>query len=192
MLLNLLGRKKGPPDITKRPRVMLPPVTGEDATQVEGARLQDMLRELGKTLDNARSTPLPPPARRPPEAKRQPPTKRQLPTKPPRPVQDSDEGRSLETEIEVQSLEGDIRRPQRAEVDSDDEAEAIIAKRLAVAEANARPLGARDHIAFDSRIRQEPADATATPAASMKRLREAVVWREILGPPAAFRDSDLQ
>jgi hypothetical protein len=73
-------------------------------------------------------------------------------------------------------------------VDADDEAEAIAAKRIAAAEANARPLGAADHLAFDARIRQEPADATGTQGYSMRRMREAIVWREILGPPVSLRD----
>lgn len=180
VLLNLLGRKKGPPDISKRPPVTLPPVTGTDATQQEGVRLQDVLRELGRTIENAANT------QRQPQVKRPPSTKRL------QPVRHSDEGRSLETESEVRSLETDIRRSQRAVVDSDDEAEAIIARRIAAAEANARPLGAASHKSFDARIRQEPADATATQAPSMQRLRQAVIWREIIGPPAAFRDTDLQ
>ena len=81
-----------------------------------------------------------------------------------------------------------MRRPGRAEVDSDDEAEAIVARRIAAAEANARPLGAADHLAFDARIRQEPADATATKGYTMRQMRDAVVWREILGPPVSLRD----
>ena len=89
---------------------------------------------------------------------------------------------------EARSLEEDVQRPERAVVDADDEAEAIAARRIAAAEANARPLGAADHLAFDARIREEPADATATKGYSMRRLREAVVWREILGPPVSLRD----
>ena len=149
VLLNLFGRKKGPPDISKRPPVTLPPVTGKDATQLEGMRLQDVLRELGRTIENAANP------QRQPQVRRQPPTKR-LP-----PVQTSDEGRSLDG-IRGAEPRDRLRRPQRAEVDSDDEAEAIIARRIAAAEANARPLGKADHKSFDARIRQEPADATAT------------------------------
>ena len=83
-----------------------------------------------------------------------------------------------------------FRRPQRVEVDKDDEAEAVIARRRAAAEANARPLGRAEHTAFDARIRQEPADATATRATSIRRLRQAIVWREILGPPVSLRHPD--
>ncbi len=169
VVLNLLGRKKRPPDVRSRPRGSLPPSgpatsRGSDATQVEGMRLQDLLRELGKTLDTAAGA-------------------QHSPRKTPG---------SLETTPQVRSLEEDVRRPQRAPVDSDDEAEAIVAKRIAAAESNLRPLGAADHLAFEARIHQQPADATATASRlpSMRRLREAVVWREILGPPVSLRDSD--
>ena len=91
---------------------------------------------------------------------------------------------------EARSLEEDVSRPQRVEVDKDDEAEAVIARRRAAAEANARPLGRAEHTAFDARIRQEPADATATRATSIRRLRQAIVWREILGPPVSLRHPD--
>lgn len=192
VVLNLLGRKKRLPDMQQRPRSTqppstLPPSTGRDATQLEGMRLQDLMRELGKTLQDAAGSPPPPSLpRKLPTAKRPP-----IPTRRPSPLVVSGEGGSLETDSEVQSLEGDVRRPQRAEVDSDDEAEAIAARRIAAAEANRRPLGAADHKAFDARIRKEPADATATRVSSMRRLREAVIWREILGPPVSLRDSDL-
>jgi hypothetical protein len=191
VILNLLGRKKRLPDMKQRPSPTqpsstLPPSTGQDATQVEGMRLQDLLRELGKTLEDAAGSQRPPsPSRKPATATRPP-----ISAKRPAPIAASEEARSLESTSEVRSLEEDVRRPQRAEVDSDDEAEAIVAKRIAAAEANLRPLSASDHKAFDARIRKEPADATATQLSSMRRLRDAVVWREILGPPVSLRDSD--
>jgi hypothetical protein len=154
-LLNVLGKKRKPiergprqPPPNQRsksavqpPRLSRPPRL--DPTQREGARLQDLLRDLGKTLESAT------------------------------------EGRSLEEEV---------RRPERVEVDTDDEAEAVVARRRAAAEANARPLEEADHQTFDARIRQEPADATSTKGYSVQRLRDAVVWREILGPPVSLRD----
>ena len=135
-------------------------------------RLQDLLRELGRTMDQAAG-------QRTGQAK----AEKRLPPK-------SMEVRKTSREVpEARSLEEDVQRPERAVVDADDEAEAIAARRIAAAEANARPLGAADHLAFDARIREEPADATATKGYSMRRLREAVVWREILGPPVSLRDS---
>lgn len=181
VVLNLLGRKKKSSDPRARPQtsrpqarppVTLPPSTGADPTQREGARLQDLLRQLGKTLDEAAG-----PRGRPASVR--------LP-----PAEEVEERGSLETMPERGSLEGDVRRPERRVVDSDDEAEAIAARRIAAAEANTRPLAAADHLAFDARIREEPADATATRANSIRRLRNAVVWREILGPPLALREGD--
>lgn len=150
-LFNVFGKKKpgntGPRPPAPGPIRVPPPARLElDPTQREGARLQDVLRQLGGVLEA--STP------------------------------------------EARSLEEDVSRPQRVEVDKDDEAEAVIARRRAAAEANARPLGRAEHTAFDARIRQEPADATATRATSIRRLRQAIVWREILGPPVSLRHPD--
>ena len=182
VVFNLLGRKKKssdprarPPASRPQPRppVSLPRSTGADPTQREGVRLQDLLRDLGKTLDEAAG-----PRGRPASAR--------LP-----PAEEVEERGSLETTgSESRSLEEDVRRPERKVVDADDEAEAIAARRIAAAEANARPLAAADHLAFDARIRQEPADATATRANSIRRLRDVVVWREILGPPISLREGD--
>ena len=75
-------------------------------------------------------------------------------------------------------------------VDQDEEAEGIEAARVAAAEARSGALTRKDHTAFDSRIRQEPADATAVRPLSAERLREAMVWREILGPPVSLREEE--
>jgi hypothetical protein len=58
---------------------------------------------------------------------------------------------------------------------------------MAAAEENTAPRTRAERTAFDARIRQEPADKTATRAYTTKQLREAVVWREILGPPVSLR-----
>ncbi len=58
---------------------------------------------------------------------------------------------------------------------------------MAAAEAQGKPLTKADHRAFDERIRQEPADKTATKGYTARQLRDAVVWREILGPPVSLR-----
>jgi hypothetical protein len=147
----------------------LPPVSGADATQREGSRLEDLLRELGRTLEQGSG-----PVGRPPD--------RRLP-----PAEEVEERESLEVNPEVRSLEVDPRRQARAEVDQDDEAERIVARRLAAAEAHGKPLTKAEHRAFDARIRQEPADKTATRGYTAQQLRDAVVWREILGPPVSLR-----
>jgi hypothetical protein len=154
-----------------RPKA-LPPVTGVDATQREGSRLEDLLRELGRTLEQGSG-----PVGRAPD--------RRLP-----PAEEVEERESLEVNPEVQSLEIDPRRQARAEVDQDDEAERIVARRIAAAEAQGKPLTKADHRAFDARIRQEPADKTATRGYTARQLRDAVVWREILGPPVSLREEE--
>ncbi len=183
VVFNLITRKNKPAGPTRRPAPprsqtqapgRLPPSAGTDPTQREGARLQDLLRELGRTLDGAAGP------RGRPAATRLPP------------AEEVEDRTSLETPVVVRSLEAEVRRPQRLEVDSDDEAEAVIARRRAAAEAHGRPLGSADYLAFEARIRQEPADATATQAYTMARLRNAIVWREILGPPVSLRGPEDQ
>jgi hypothetical protein len=147
----------------------VPPVGGPDATQREGSQLEALLRELGRTLEQGSG-----PVGRPPD--------RRLP-----PAEDVEERGSLEVAPEVQSLERDPKRQARVEVDQDDEAERIVARRMAAAEAQGKPLTKADHRAFDERIRQEAADKTATKGYTARQLREAVVWREILGPPVSLR-----
>ena len=151
-----------------RPRT-ISPITGADATQREGSRLETLLRELGRTLDQAAG-----PTGRAPD--------RSLPS-----AEEVEERESLEVSPEVQSLETAPRRAARVEVDRDDEAEQVAARRLAAAEAQGKPLTRAEHLAFDARIRQEPADKTATRGYTVRQLRDAVVWREILGPPVSLR-----
>jgi hypothetical protein len=103
------------------------------------------------------------------------------------PAEEVEERDSLEVDPEVRGLEAEPAREERALVDQDDEAEQIVQRRLAAAEGHLTPLSAADHQVFDQRIRQEPADKTATRAYTMKQLRNAVVWREILGPPVSLR-----
>ncbi len=180
VLFSIFGRKGKRPDQKERfsgsrpqvpPRVTLPPSAATDPTQREGVRLQDLLRELGRTLDEAGGQ----------RAGAALAVKRP----PPKSVGVRRAGGDVP---EARSLEENVQRPERAVVDSDDEAEAIAARRIAAAEANARPLDTADHRVFDARIREEPADATATKGYSMRRIRDAMVWREILGPPVSLRE----
>jgi hypothetical protein len=143
-------------------------VSGADATQREGSQLEALLRELGRTLEQGSG-----PVGRAPD--------RRLP-----PAEEVEEPASLEVAPEVQSLERDPKRQARVEVDQDDEAERIVARRMAAAEAQGKSLTKADHRAFDERIRQEAADKTATNGYTTRQLRDAVVWREILGPPVSL------
>jgi len=169
-LLGKAGNKNRRPPTVPRPRPPrpMPPQHGMDPTQQEGSRLELVLGEFQRALENAG------------EQQRTPAPSR------PR-YQDLEEGRSVETEPEVISLEGAVSRPGRRRVDQDDEAEQIVARRLKAAAARDAARSPVDHSAFDERIRQQPADHTATRGYTPKQLRDAMIWREILGPPVSLR-----
>jgi hypothetical protein len=170
-LLTGLKRKSQPP---AEPQEMDDPVrpgpsSPAGATQREGSRLEQVLREFERALDQAGPTgrrasfPLP-------EA------------------EEVEERESLETEPEVVSLERDVRRAPRIEFTQDADAEKLVARRITAAAARDAARTKADHIAFDSQIRQEPADHTATRGYTLQELRRAVMWREILGPPVSMRE----
>lgn len=191
-LLNLIGRwqqNKSQEGDQRRagPPARLPPAPHEpgslDATQQEGSRLEKMLRQLERALEEASPEPITLPL---PQSKSgrsgNRPTTLSLPEQ-----EEFEEGDSLEREPEVVSLETEVRRQPRLRVDQDDEAEQIEARRISAAAARDKATTKADHAQFDQRIRQEVADKTAT-GRTVRQLREAVVWREILGPPVSLRD----
>lgn len=139
-----------------------------DATQQEGSRLEQMLREFQRALEEAGSPGRPAPA----------------PTEP----EEEEERESLEMEPEVVSLETEVSRTERLNTSQDDEVEQLVARRISAAASRDQATTRRDHLEFDKRIRQEPADKTATRAFTAQQLRDAVVWREILGPPVGLRE----
>ena len=165
-LLGKAGKKDRLPPAVPRPRPPRP--SGMDPTQQEGSKLELMLREFQRALESAGEQPrLPPPSR-------------------PR-YEELGEGRSLEVEPEVASLETGFSRKGRMQVDQDDQAEEIEASRIKAAAARDVARSPADHGTFDKRIRQEPADHTAAKGYTPKQLRDAMVWREILGPPVSLR-----
>lgn len=165
-------RAKAPP---RRPAPTPPRRAGPgpDATQREGSRLEQLLRQLEQAVEQGG---VGPPAGRP-TAPRRPP------------VEPAEARQSLEATPRVVSLETPVRRAERAVVDHDEEAERVIARRAAAAAARSGPITNADHEAFERRIRQEPAEHTAVRALTPQQLRDAVVWREILGPPVSEREA---
>jgi hypothetical protein len=141
----------------------LPTPPGVDATQREGSRLELLLRDLTRSMEEAAN---------------------------PRDTEveegEAEERETLEVVPEVITLERDVTRAARARVDHDDTAEQLVARRIAAAEARGGALTPADHRKFDKKIRQEPADHTAVRKYTPQQLRDAVVWREILGPPAGL------
>jgi hypothetical protein len=178
-LLNLISnarrKQQSPPRVEPReplrPRP-LPP--SPDATQREGHRLELVLRELQRSLEEAAGVERPTAIERP--------TPLALP-----PAEEVEDRTSLEIEPEIRSLEEQVSREVRRRVDRDEETEDIEAQRIRAAAQRDLPRTKADHAAFDQRIRQEPADHTATKAYTVQQLRDAIVWREILGPPVGLR-----
>ncbi len=185
LLFNLFGRARG--DARPRPRTgpQLPQPSPHsqtaldsspgDPTQREGGRLERFLRELERNLEQAGGEQGRPPAR--------------LPVPQPPDDEDVEDRESLEVPERVVSLETEVKRPARAKYDQDSGAEALVRRRIAAAEARSGALTKADHTAFDARIRPEPADHTAVRRYTQAQLRDAIVWREILGPPVSERDS---
>jgi hypothetical protein len=102
--------------------------------------------------------------------------------------EDVEERDSLEVSPRVVSLETEVHRPERVQYSQDSGAEELVRRRIASADARSGALTRADHRKFDTRIRQEPADHTAVRRYTRAKLRDAIVWREILGPPVSERD----
>ena len=194
LLFNLIGQGKRaarsaphrtPPSADRLPR---PGGTGTgDSTQQEGSRLELLLRELERNLEGMAGS-------QPPVITRLPEPRSAGGLRPPAPEEgeeeDVEDHRSLEAPERVVSLETEPQRQQRTMYDHDAEAEAIARRRVAAARNRDRALSKTDHKAFDEKIRQEPADHTAVRRYTPAQLRDAVVWREILGPPVSEREPD--
>jgi hypothetical protein len=142
------------------------------STQSEGARLEDLLRVLteaagvptttGGPVERSRPTPLPS-------------------------AEEVEDRETLEVEERIENLETVVRRTARREVDHDDEADAIVQRRILAAQERDGSLSRADHTAFDSRIRAVVPDATRVAKPKNPTLRQAIVWREILGRPISLR-----
>ena len=170
VLMNLFtGRKKTPPPSSEPRERLQRDQSPPDATQREGSRLELVLREFQRSLENAETS-----------ARRH--AGESLPDD-----EDVEERQSLESEPEIVSLEEEVRRPSRHEYTQDADAEQLVQRRITAAAARDTARSKADHVQFDERIRKEPADQTSTRGYTAKQLRDAVVWREILGPPVSER-----
>lgn len=95
---------------------------------------------------------------------------------------DTLEAGSLEVEEQVENLDSRVRQ----RVDQDDEAEALVQRRISEAQARNRALRSADHKAFDKRIREAAPEQKVERRYTAKSMRDAFIWREILGPPKAL------
>jgi hypothetical protein len=103
-------------------------------------------------------------------------------------AEEVEERGSLEVEPEAVSLEEGVRRPERVEVDQDEQVEEIVRRRLQAAAARDKPLSKVDHAAFDQRIRKPAPSVDPEVEARIRaaRIRQAIVWREVLGRPLGW------
>ena len=115
---------------------------------------------------------------------------RRPPVQPPRrPAAQPAEFTEDTTSLEDMREEIAPARVAREEVDLDLESIEVARRRREAVAERERPRTAVDHAAFDARIRAEPdATAVAPPAARHATMREAMIWREILGPPRGLSD----
>lgn len=204
LVLNLLSRagKKAAQGGT------LPPADADEdssSTQVEAVSLEKILREIQRVkqekerprLAQAQRKPTLPARKAAPPQRRAQPTgeadrgplgrhsRTRLPSAEEVEERDSLEGISLEVEESLEIIDDRPARRQRAEVDSDDGAEEVVQRRIREAEARNRPLNAADHRRFDAEIRPTAAEAPKS-GTGRNRLHDAIVWREILGPPKSL------
>lgn len=175
------------------------PSTGGDATQQEGFSLEKILKQIEQVKQQAeekeRQAKLPRP-RPQPSARadwrnerlgnagpmgRQ--SKTRLPAAEEVEERDSLEAGSLEVEERVENLDNSRLRKR---VDQDEQAEAIVQRRIDAAQARNQSHRNADHKAFDKRIREPAPAEVAERRYSAKSLRDAFVWREILGPPKSL------
>lgn len=170
-LINLVTglKRKSKPDQSEPGAPVEPtPTYQPDGTQREGSRLERVLREFERALDQG-------------------PASGRRPSLPLPDDEDVEERGSLETEPEIVSLEQEVRRASRREFNQDADAEQLVARRITAASARDAARTKADHTLFDNQIRQEPAEHTGTRGYTAEELRRAVVWREILGPPVSER-----
>jgi hypothetical protein len=196
-VFNLLGGKKRtrperpqhPQQPRSSPPVRVPGRTGgqSDPTQREGSHLEELLRALEQRLD---PTVAPAPRQRQtgPQRTRPPlgrPASRSLPA-----AEELEERESLETDPVVESLEEDVRRPERTSRDWLRQAEERDRARNAEVEARDQVSHKSRHGEFDRQIRAAQTAATVNPAArrlTTAQIRQAFIWGEILGRPKSER-----
>ena len=98
-------------------------------------------------------------------------------------------GRVSRQTLDITPERGSLEVEERV-VDQDDEAQAVIQRRL---EAVANRTREGREASYQARQKAEAAAVASealTAAAASARLRRAIVWREILGPPVALRGQD--
>lgn len=176
VVVSLIGRaaEKGKSrDVPERPRV---PRREPQAPTRRAETFEDLLAEMRGQLDEAR--------RMEEEAERVATIERAREVESWEEVEDI---ATLEREAEVVSLEVEPARAERPAYSTDAQAEAVVQRRIAVAEQRNRAWRLDDHRKFDQAIRQ-PAAVATRPRADAVNLRQAMIWGEILDRPVGLRD----
>jgi len=177
---------KGRPPV-QRPaasRSQLPPQrpTLADPSQREGSRLEQILREMERALEQTTQVPAPEPE--------------------PRGSWDT----GLEEIEEVEALDSyqpevashedfsNFERPEREVIVLGGDQEELQRRRMNYAEVRTHALTKADHDRFDAKIRKPQVLAEVAqappPSARTERLRQAIIWREVLGQPVALRGEE--
>lgn len=179
ILERVRGRQQ-PPAEEVPPEVLIPPTRGRpepvSAERAEEAWRRELEQLFGVEVERG-------------------PLGRQAPVELP-PAEEVEERETLETldtlEEEERLISLDdraVEAPPPVVVDRTQATRRVLEERLAVAERQSRALTRADHAKFDQKIRAEP-----TRPAPVRRarpsLRQAVIWREVLGPPLALRDRE--
>ncbi len=146
----------------------------------------DLLTEMREQLEAAKRAEM---AER--EAAERPGLPRPVPVeRPHQPLPSAEEvedRETLEEEPVIVSLEVPAPIEEREIVDHDAESEIAIARRLREAGLRNRGWRLEDHHEFDGRIRAA-APEKKRPAGRAAMLRQAIVWREVLGKPVSLRE----
>jgi hypothetical protein len=167
---------QAPPPVERRPQAMGRPL---DPTQSEGGQLEQLLRALERQLAPA---PAPAPPRTQPRPERGPLGR--TPRAPMETAEELEERESLEIDPVVESLEREVRRPERVAPDRLGLAEAKERSRIAESEARDREPHKARHAGFDKRIRTTPmVERPMSRRLTTAEIRQAFIWGEILGRP---------
>lgn len=150
--------------VTAEPRPRLP-----DASQREGSKLEQVLRQLNPELADLADQALS-------QSRQDQPTQRK-PKRLPAALQPSAEPVAVAPQGEDDFLA---------------KAERAIAQRRMAAEEHSSERVAQDHATFHQAVRRtgEP-KAEAVRAAEAPSLEQAIIWREILGPPKALTIDEM-
>jgi hypothetical protein len=97
----------------------------------------------------------------------------------------------LETDPTVVSTETAeaFDRPLPVRRDYDEEAEALVRRRVTAAASRDGALKPDDHRRFDAKIREAAPVAAAAPSRAGD-IRRAMIWHEVLGKPVSLRDEE--